>query len=107
MAAAAENAPEQPSPIGGAGLLAPRAKWAVLAIALGPLRTRARSFQTDLAITLGFADTITMKISLRRRGAVRALQVFHGAVDVRAAADRRRAFLWLITRTGSPGSSRS
>ena len=61
MAAAAENAPEPPARIGGAGLLAAGAMGAVVALALG-LYGRAHDPQTDLAITLGFADTITMKI---------------------------------------------
>ena len=63
MAAAAENAPEPPARIGGAGLLAAGAMGAVVALALG-LYGRAHDPQTDLAITLGFADTITMKVWL-------------------------------------------
>ena len=63
MAAAAENAPEPPARIGGAGLLAAGAMGAAVAIALG-LYGRAHDPQTDLAITLGFADTITMKVWL-------------------------------------------
>ena len=63
MAAAAENAPEPPARIGGAGLLAAGAMGAVVALALG-LYGRAHDPQTDLAITLGFADTITMTVWL-------------------------------------------
>ena len=63
MAAAAENAPEPPARIGGAGLLAAGAMGAVVALALG-LYGRAHDPQTDLAITLGFSDTITMKVWL-------------------------------------------
>jgi hypothetical protein len=63
MAVAAENAPEPPARIGGAGLLAAGAMGAVVALALG-LYGRAHDPQTDLAITLGFSDTITMKVWL-------------------------------------------
>jgi hypothetical protein len=63
MAAAAETAPEPPERIGGAGLLAAGAMGAAVAIALG-LYGRAHDPQTDLAITLGFSDTITMKVWL-------------------------------------------
>jgi hypothetical protein len=63
MAHAADTAPEQPSQIGAAGVLAAGAMGAVVAIALG-LYGRAHDPQTDLAITLGFTDTITMKVWL-------------------------------------------
>ena len=63
MAAAAEPAPEPPRQIGGAGLLAAGAMGAAVAIALG-LYGRVHEPQSDLAITLGFADTITMKVWL-------------------------------------------
>lgn len=63
MAAAADTAPEPPARIGGAGLLAAGAMGAVVALALG-LYGRAHDPQTDLAITLGFSDTITMKVWL-------------------------------------------
>ena len=62
-AAAAEPAPEPPRQIGAAGILAACAMGAVVAIALG-LYGRAHDPQTDLAITLGFSDTITMKVWL-------------------------------------------
>ena len=62
-AAATEPAPEPPSQIGAAGVLAAGAMGAVVAIALG-LYGRAHDPQTDLAITLGFTDTITMKVWL-------------------------------------------
>ena len=62
MAAAADT-PEPPARIGGAGLLAAGAMGAAVAIALG-LYGRAHDPQTDLAITLGFSDTITMKVWL-------------------------------------------
>jgi hypothetical protein len=76
MAAAAETAPEPPERIGGAGLLAVGAMGAAVAIALG-LYGRAHDPQTDLAITLGFADTITMKIWLSSVAVLFALaQVF-------------------------------
>jgi uncharacterized protein DUF6529 len=61
--AAAEPAPEPPRQIGAAGILAAGAMGAVVAIALG-LYGRAHDPQTDLAITLGFSDTITMKVWL-------------------------------------------
>ncbi len=63
MAAAAESAPEPPARIGGAGVLAAGAMGAAVALALG-LYGRVHDPQTDLAITLGFADTITMKVWL-------------------------------------------
>ena len=63
MSTAAETAPEPPRPIGGAGVLAAASLGAVVAIALG-LYGRAHEPQSDLAITLGFADTITMKVWL-------------------------------------------
>ena len=63
MATAAEPVPEPPSQIGAAGVLAAGAMGAIVAIALG-LYGRAHDPQTDLAITLGFTDTITMKVWL-------------------------------------------
>ena len=76
MAAAAETAPEPPDRIGGAGLLAAGAMGAAVAIALG-LYGNAHDPQTDLAITLGFADTITMKVWLTTIAVLFALlQVF-------------------------------
>jgi hypothetical protein len=76
MSAAAEPAPEPPARIGGAGLLAAGAMGAVVALALG-LYGRAHDPQTDLAITLGFADTITMKVWLSSVAVLFALaQVF-------------------------------
>ena len=76
MAAAADTAPEPPARICGAGLLAAGAMGAVVALALG-LYGRAHDPQTDLAITLGFADTITMKVWLSSIAVLFALlQVF-------------------------------
>ncbi len=63
MSTAAETAPEPPSQIGGAGVLAAGAMGAAVAIALG-LYGRAHDPASDLSITLGFADTITMKVWL-------------------------------------------
>ena len=74
--AAAEPAPEPPRQIGAAGILAAAAMGAVVAIALG-LYSRAHDPQTDLAITLGFSDTITMKVWLSTIAVLFALfQVF-------------------------------
>jgi len=74
--AAAEPAPEPPRQIGAAGILAAGAMGAVVAIALG-LYGRAHDPQTDLAITLGFSDTITMKVWLASIAVLFALlQVF-------------------------------
>src|SRR5919112_176510 len=74
--AATEPAPEPPSQIGAAGVLAAGAMGAVVAIALG-LYGRAHDPQTDLAITLGFTDTITMKVWLSSASVLFALlQVF-------------------------------
>ena len=76
MAAAAETAPEPPARIGGAGVLAAGAMGAAVALALG-LYGRVHDPQTDLAITLGFADTITMKVWLSSVAMLFALfQVF-------------------------------
>ena len=76
MAAAAESAPEQPQPIGGTGVLAAGAMGAMVAIALG-IYGNVHDPQTDLAITLGFADTITMKVWLSSASVLFALlQVF-------------------------------
>ena len=74
--AAAESAPEQPQPIGGTGVLAAGAMGAMVAIALG-IYGNVHDPQTDLAITLGFADTITMKVWLSSIAVLFALlQVF-------------------------------
>jgi len=76
MAAATGTAPEQPRQIGGAGLLAAGAMGAVIAIALG-LYGRVHDPASDLSITLGFADTITMKVWLSTAAVLFALfQVF-------------------------------
>ena len=76
MAVAAESAPEQPQPIGGTGVLAAAAMGAMVAIALG-IYGHVHDPQTDLAITLGFADTITMKVWLSSIAVLFALlQVF-------------------------------
>ena len=76
MTAAAESAPEQPQPIGGTGVLAAGAMGAMVAIALG-IYGNVHDPQTDLAITLGFADTITMKVWLSSVAVLFALaQVF-------------------------------
>ena len=76
MAVAAESAPEPPARIGGAGVLAAGAMGAVVALALG-LYGRVHEPQTDLAITLGFAVTITMKVWLSSFAVLFALlQVF-------------------------------
>ncbi len=76
MAAAAEPAPEPPRQIGGAGVLAAGAMGAVVALALG-LYGRAHDPASDLSITLGFADTITMKVWLTSVALLFALfQVF-------------------------------
>lgn len=61
--AAAETALEPPRPISGARLLAAGAFGALVALALG-LYGAAHEPASDLAITLGFADTITMKVWL-------------------------------------------
>jgi Family of unknown function (DUF6529) len=75
-AAAAETAPEPPPAIGGAGVLAAGAMGAAVAIALG-LYGRVHEPASDLAITLGFADTITMKVWLSSFAVLFALfQVF-------------------------------
>jgi hypothetical protein len=74
--AAAEPAPEPPSQIGAAGVLAAAAMGAAVTIALG-LYGRVHDPQTDLAITLGFTDTITMKVWLSSISVVFALfQIF-------------------------------
>ena len=76
MSAAAEPAPEPPARIGGAGLLAAGAMGAVVALALG-LYGAVHEPASDLAITLGFADTITMKVWLSSVAVLFALfQVF-------------------------------
>ena len=76
MSTAADTAPEPPRQIGGAGILAAGAMGAVVAIALG-LYGNAHDPQTDLSITLGFADTITMKVWLSTVAVLFALlQVF-------------------------------
>ena len=76
MSTAAEPAPEAPRQIGGAGVLAAGALGALVAVALG-LYGRAHEPQSDLAITLGFADTITMKVWLTTIAVLFALvQIF-------------------------------
>jgi len=80
MAPAASAAPEEPQPIGGTGVLAAGAMGAVVALALG-LYGRAHEPQSDLAITLGFADTITMKVWLTTIAVLFALfQICAGAL---------------------------
>jgi hypothetical protein len=73
---AAETAQEPPPAIGGAGVLAAGAMGAAVAVALG-LYGRVHEPASDLAITLGFADTITMKVWLSSVAVLFALfQVF-------------------------------
>jgi hypothetical protein len=75
-ATAAETAPEPRPDIGGAGVLAAGAMGAVVALALG-LYGSVHEPASDLAITLGFADTITMKVWLASISVLFALfQVF-------------------------------
>jgi len=61
--AAAETAPEPPRSISGTWLLVAGAVGALVALTLG-FYGSAHEPATDLAITLGFADTITMKVWL-------------------------------------------
>jgi Family of unknown function (DUF6529) len=63
MATAASAAPEPPRSISGTWLLAAGAFGAIVALTLG-LYGNAHDPASDLAITLGFADTITMKVWL-------------------------------------------
>jgi hypothetical protein len=61
--AAAETASDPPRSIGGARLLAAAALGALVALSLG-IYANVHEPATDLAITLGFSDTITMKVWL-------------------------------------------
>jgi Family of unknown function (DUF6529) len=63
MATAASTAPEPRRSISGAWLLGAGAIGAIVAVTLG-LYGNAHDPASDLAITLGFADTITMKVWL-------------------------------------------
>ena len=63
MATAAGTAPEPPRSITGAWLLAAGAAGGLVALTLG-LYGSVHDPATDLAITLGFSDTITMKVWL-------------------------------------------
>ena len=63
MATAAETVPEPPGPIAGARLLAAGVLGALVALTLGIYGT-AHEPATDLSITFGFSDTITMKVWL-------------------------------------------
>jgi hypothetical protein len=91
MAAAAEPAPEPPARIGAAGVLAAAAMGAVVAIALVLYAAVVHEPATDLSITLGFADTITMKVWLT------TIAVLFGLLQVLSA-------LWMYGRL--PLSSR-
>ena len=106
MAAAAETAPEPPDRIGGAGVLAAGAMGAAVAIALG-LYGNAHDPQTDLAITLGFADTITMKVWLTTIAVLFALLQVFTALWMYGRLPFASRPPWLAKRTGSPGGSRS
>ena len=64
MAAATDPAPEPPAQIGAAGVLAAAGMGAAVALALVLYSAVVHEPATDLAITLGFADTITMKVWL-------------------------------------------
>ena len=64
MSTAAEPAPEPPAQIGAAGVLAAAGMGTVVALALVLYGAVVHEPATDLAITLGFADTITMKVWL-------------------------------------------
>jgi hypothetical protein len=74
--AAAETAPEPPRSISGTWLLVAGAVGALVALTLG-IYGSAHDPASDLAITLGFADTITMKVWLSSVAVLFALfQVF-------------------------------
>ena len=76
MAAVAEPAPDPPRQIGGGRLLAAGALGALVALTLG-IYGSVHEPASDLAITLGFADTITMKVWLASVAVLFALfQVF-------------------------------
>jgi hypothetical protein len=64
MAAATDAAPEPPAQIGAAGVLAAAGMGTVVALALVLYGAVVHEPATDLSITLGFADTITMKVWL-------------------------------------------
>ena len=77
MAAAADPAPEPPAQIGGAGVLAAAGMGAAVALALVLYGAIVHEPATDLSITLGFADTITMKVWLTTIAVLFALfQIF-------------------------------
>ena len=77
MAAATDAAPEPPAQIGAAGVLAAAGMGTVVALALVLYSAVVHEPATDLAITLGFADTITMKVWLTTVAVLFALfQVF-------------------------------
>ena len=72
MATAAGTAPEPPRSITGAWLLAAGAAGGLVALTLG-LYGSVHDPATDLAITLGFSDTITMKVWLASGATLLAL----------------------------------
>jgi hypothetical protein len=90
MGAGAKAMPGRAEPSGGGRLLLAGTLGALVALALG-IYGNAHAPATDLAITLGFADTITMKIWLASAAVLFALLQLgsalwmYGRLPVRAA----------------------
>ena len=94
MTATAEAAPDRPRQIGGAGLLAAGLVGALVALTLG-IYSNVHKPASDLAITLGFSDTITMKVWLASVGVLFALFQLFSALWMYGRLPLGRAPGWL------------
>ena len=94
MTATAPAAPDKHRPIGGAGLLAAGLAGALVALTLGIYST-VHEPASDLAITLGFQDTITMKVWLASVAVLFALFQVLSALWMYGRLPLRRAPGWL------------
>ena len=96
-----------PVPSSGGRLLLAGTVGALVALSLG-IYGNVHDPASDLSITLGFADTITMKVWLATLAVLFARRPARlGAVDVREAPARRRARRGWARCTGSRAGSRS
>ena len=94
MSAAAETAPEPPRFISGTRLLVAGAVGALVALSLG-IYGNVHEPASDLAITLGFSDTITMKVWLASVALLFALFQVFSALWMYGRLPLRRAPGWI------------
>jgi hypothetical protein len=93
-ATAAETAPEPPRFISGTRLLVAGAVGALVALSLG-IYGNVHEPASDLAITLGFSDTITMKVWLASVALLFALFQVFSALWMYGRLPLRRAPGWI------------